>query len=222
MGIIGKLFACLGGLVLITSYRYVPFAYTIRFHAIAIKYLFVKRNYYLNNFKVKDSHDLFKPFRTSTYCSLLEMDFFGFHKNNATYATELDCGRIDLVLSKFATYFVRFHQKNRRFPFVPLGSIEFHFLKDIKPFQAYTCESRILTWNEKWIFALHIFKVGKKVCTFAVSKLVFKDGRVTIKPEEVINSCGYDTTKLEAVRARNFKLVTSMVDATELLELQFE
>ncbi|GMG39874.1 unnamed protein product [Ambrosiozyma monospora] len=132
--------------------------------------------------------------------------------------------RAELSLNRFGTYLVNQVDKKGAsgFPYIPLGSLVIHFLKDIKPFERYVMDSRILTWNEKWVFTLTVIRVGNRVCSISVAKMVFKNGRITIRPKEIIEGCGYDLKALEDVRARNFKLVTEIVDATELLDLKFK
>ena len=49
------------------------------------------------------------------------------------------------------------------------------FKKEIAPFQSYTIQTRIWTWNEKWLFLQHRFIDDKQqeYC-IATSKIVFK------------------------------------------------
>ncbi|VEU19323.1 DEKNAAC100850 [Brettanomyces naardenensis] len=211
--------------IAVTSYKYLPLVYFVRFYAIPIKYLrFRKSPKNLKKFSdtvANSSMSLFGPVTRHTYCAPLECDFFGFHKNNATYQTELDLNRTEVLLAKLYPFFLRFHEKTGRYPYVPLATIGIYFLKEISPFQSYSIENRILGWDEKWIFVLSKFLVGERVVCLSVGKLVFKDGRKTIKPADVIEDCGYDREKIEKVRAQNLQYVKSFVDPQDFLDLTF-
>ena len=81
----------------------------------------------------------------------------------------------------------------------PLGSVMTIFKRELKPFQRYQIRSRILGWNEKWLFVLSRFEFSdrnKTLAAIALSKYVFKFNKVTIPPEEAIKICGLDTLKI--------------------------
>ncbi|ODV86375.1 hypothetical protein CANARDRAFT_6854 [[Candida] arabinofermentans NRRL YB-2248] len=206
------------GLLGISSVKYLPFVYFIRFYKTAIKYL-----YFTSPPKISSANklDLFIEVRRSTYCCPLECDFFGLHKNNGTYQTELDFCRTETVLNRLQSFFTDFKKQTGRIPYVPLATYSISFLKEIKPFQVYHMDTRILTWDEKWLFTLSLFKVGDRIHSISVGKMVFKDGRKTIAPQEVIAACGYASDDVERVRLANFKYVTGFVDQTELLKAEF-
>lgn len=102
---------------------------------------------------------------------------------------------------------------------VMLGSVNCQFRREIKPYQAYEIWTRVLAWDEKWVyFVSHFVRVGavkrnrsftlqkrrestrrgstkaddlsKAVLATAVSKNVLKLGRATVRPEDVWKAAG--------------------------------
>ncbi|QPG77036.1 hypothetical protein FOA43_004433 [Brettanomyces nanus] len=214
------------GIFAVTSYKYLPFVYTARFYAIPIKYLRFRRSpRHLKAFHdtVKQSKlSLFNSIARHTYCCPMECDFFGFHKNNSTYQIELDLNRTEALLSKLYPYLLDFHNRKGKYPFIPLATVGIYFMKEILPFQRYRVENRILSWDEKWIFVLSEFKVGDRVVAVSVGKLVFKDGRKTINPADIIEYCGYRCDEVENVRLNNLQYVKRFVDPQDFLNLTFK
>lgn len=222
----GKLLALFLGVFAITSYKYIPLVYFLRFYKVPIKYLGLRKDKKsLQQFDAnvkKNKMSLFDPVTRYTYCCPMECDFFGFHKNNCTYQTELDINRSEVILAKLYPYFLDFNKKFGSYPYVPLATIGIYFMKEIKPFQKYRIENRILSWDQKWIFLLSEFKVGDRTVALSVGKLVFKDHRKTIPPSKVIEFCGYSCDEIEKVRLENLKYVKSFVDPQDFLNLTFK
>lgn len=115
---------------------------------------------------------LFQPIVTSSRAPLLECDY-NFHKSNSTFFADLDVTRIHLL----ARLFGRGITKLRKTPhtisgldgvpakggklMVILGGTHCSFRREIKPFQAYEMWSRVLTWDQKWIYIVtHFVKPG--------------------------------------------------------------
>lgn len=92
---------------------------------------------------------------------MLECDY-NMHKSNTTYFTDLDMSRGNISLVLF------------RKPFNPFPGPE-HFImilrgancvwrKEIAPYVAYELWTRVLAWDEKWIYLVfHFVKAGKFV-----------------------------------------------------------
>lgn len=81
---------------------------------------------------------------------------------------------------------------------VILRSVYCSFRREIKPYQRYEVESRVLGWDEKWMYIGSWFlsrsrgKDGKKeVLASALSKYVVKKGRLTVGPARVLEASGY-------------------------------
>ncbi|KAK5246689.1 hypothetical protein LTR20_007376 [Exophiala xenobiotica] len=157
---------------------------------------------------------LFLPAITSTRSPLLECDY-NLHKSNSTYFTDLDMSRGNICLLLFGKAFNPFPGPAHLN--IVLGSACCVWRREIKPYQRYELWTRILSWDEKWIYlvthfveagrfkpARYILKPGsrrtggskedrdasKGVFASSVARYVFKNGRQTVPPEQVLRQCG--------------------------------
>ncbi|RDW67216.1 acyl-CoA thioesterase [Aspergillus mulundensis] len=89
---------------------------------------------------------------------------------------------------------------------VALGGVSCVFKREIKPFQRFEIWSRVLGWDGKWVFVASYFvKAGirvsgrgsdggldwsKDILATSLSRYVFKDGRVTVRPVDVLRFNG--------------------------------
>ncbi|CAG8909370.1 unnamed protein product [Penicillium egyptiacum] len=104
---------------------------------------------------------------------------------------------------------------------IALGGTSCVFKREIKPLQRYEVWSRVLSWDAKWLVLVSYFvKAGthegvmralqkgeqskegldaqKAILSVAVTRYVFKDGRRTAPPEEVLQCVGlYPSTPAE-------------------------
>lgn len=106
-----------------------------------------------------------------------------------------------------------------------LGGVSCTFKREIKPYQKYQIWSRVLAWDEKWVYIASYFvkngvvlptgytlqpsasfgkkgsmdgdEIGKAIFASAISKYVFKKGRKTIRPQEVFEKLNLFSTTLE-------------------------
>lgn len=114
------------------------------------------------------------------------------HMNNGRYTTIMDLGRLDLILRN-GLMRVMFKQKC-----VPvLGSIQMRFRIPLMPFQAYRLESRVICWDDKWVFMEQqfIIKKGKKtgaVAAIGIVKGGFYDqnNRRTVPTQDLLDVLG--------------------------------
>ena len=172
------------------NYKYFPLVYTFRFTYIIIKNLYWKK--FTKNTKI-----LIESTR-HTNCSLFECDFFGFHKSNSTYFTELDLCRTQCVLNS-TNYFINKLSNNESIPFIPLASIHNSFLKEIKPLQNYQMHSKIVSTSDKWVYVMTLFTISngnnnnsntnyiynnRRIAAISIGKLILKDkiNKSTISP----------------------------------------
>jgi hypothetical protein len=112
-------------------------------------------------------------------------------------------------------------KKAERIISVALGGTSCVFKREIKPLQRYEIWSRVLSWDTKWLVLITYFvKAGthksvmrslrkgeerkdgsdaqKAILAVGVSRYVFKDGRRTAPPEEVLKHMGlYPSTDPE-------------------------
>lgn len=216
----------------VSSYKTVPLAYMVRFYWKVTKSLLIKRKQYKktkeNTYGVgKHKLDIFRAVTCHTYASPLEIDMY-MHKSNSTYLVDLDLARTDLVLQVFQKLFMKYwNNENGEFrrqsihncPYIPVGTIQCSFRRELKLFERYTITSSVMAWDDKWLYVLLRFLLSSgKLCAVAVTKYVFKKkGRITMKPREYIAECGLYNEEVEKINTINYELV-SHLESTEGLE----
>ncbi|KAH9232927.1 hypothetical protein K456DRAFT_1838181, partial [Colletotrichum gloeosporioides 23] len=160
---------------------------------------------------------LFLPAISATRSPMLECDH-NMHKSNSTYFTDLDMSRGNISLVLFRKPFNPFPGP-KNFIMI-LGGADCVWRKEIAPYEAYELWTRVLAWDEKWIYLVsHFVKAGKFVpseyamkpsstakkgrsrgntesdpskAVFAssIARYVFKNGRKTVPPEKALLECG--------------------------------
>lgn len=81
--------------------------------------------------------------------------------------------------------------------YVALAGVTALFRREIPPFQKYVLSSRVVAWDQKWVFVVSHFvsdtkgKDGNRTLfASCLSKYVFKSGRRTVAPEIVFAESG--------------------------------
>ncbi|KAL4782018.1 hypothetical protein BJX76DRAFT_349711 [Aspergillus varians] len=162
----------------------------------------------------KPTHPVFVPYSITTSSPLMETDY-NLHKSNSTYFSDLDVSRTALVTRLYSPgvgllskqldgELAEAAKKEGKAPpprkamYVALGSVFCSFRREIKPFTTYEIESRVLGWDQKWMYILSVFvkpatkKDGKrKLYAMALSKYVVKKDRLTVSPERVLRKSGF-------------------------------
>ncbi|KAL2036802.1 hypothetical protein N7G274_010460 [Stereocaulon virgatum] len=107
---------------------------------------------------------LFQPLITSSRSGFLECDY-NLHKSNSTYFSDFDVGRLELLVS-LCGYGIDQTRKdlakegNERFA-TALGGVSCNFRKEIKPYEGFEVWTRILSWDNKWLYVIsHFVKKG--------------------------------------------------------------
>jgi hypothetical protein len=157
---------------------------------------------------------LFAPVVTSSYTPLLDIDY-NLHKSNSTFFVDLDDNRTELMLALFknAVKPLKEGKSTPKARMFNLGGTSCMYRKAIAPFAKYEISSRILCWDQKWIYVVsHFTKPGSNkptklvlgskeeratsenskdsIYATAITKYVFKQGRITCTPESVMQDCG--------------------------------
>ena len=110
---------------------------------------------------------------------------FNMHMNNGRYLTLMDLGRIDLM-ARHGT--LRQARKHRWQPVVAAQTIVYR--RGLKPFQRYSLHSRVVCWDDKFIYLDQRFQTGGKLAASAIVKAaVRRDGR-TLRPRELLKAIG--------------------------------
>ncbi|BCS25973.1 acyl-CoA thioesterase [Aspergillus puulaauensis] len=186
----------------------------------------------------KPTHPVFVPYSITTSTPLLETDY-NLHKSNSTYFTDLDVSRtalvtriyspgVGLISKELDGEFAAAAQKEgkpappRKSIYIALGSVFCSFKREIKPYTKFEVESRVLGWDQKWMYVLSFFlkpagkKGGKRTLyATAVSKYVVKKGRLTIAPERVLRKSGFLPERPEGAAAAATAAITSSSESAD-------
>jgi acyl-CoA thioesterase FadM len=118
---------------------------------------------------------------------------FNMHMNNGRYLTMMDLGRFDLILRNGL---MKLMLKKKSVPI--LGAAKIRYRLPLMPFQPYDLETRVVAWDEKWVFMEQRFIVvsGPKkgaVAAIAVVKGSFYDKqRKAMTPTaEILEALGW-------------------------------
>lgn len=227
MGLTCKIIKWVLGLYLLSSYKSVPGAYFVRFYSAVFPYLLVPLitgNKDTENIRRLQSNKLsaIGYVEYTTYNSPMECDFY-LHKNNVTYFTELDVSRAELMTKIFQKLLI----EGKKYAYIPVANVFTNYLKEIKPFEIYNVSSRIICWDEKWIYVVSRFtkKNNTVLCSFSLTKYVLKDGRKTIPPREALEFCGLYNDEVAKISAENYKTLvekSGFHDTTLLEEMKHD
>ncbi|KAI5301809.1 hypothetical protein KEM56_001339 [Ascosphaera pollenicola] len=154
------------------------------------------------------SHPIFTPVSMLSHTPMTEMDY-NFHKSNSTYFSDLDISRttlvthlytpgLQLVSRELDTH--RNEMGNKKYPgviSVVLGSVYCSFKKAIIAYERYEMQSKVVGWDEKWLYVVTYFLrpekkkgQGKTLLAVGISEYVTKKGRYTIAPARILAASG--------------------------------
>lgn len=109
-----------------------------------------------------------------------DLDFNG-HVNNGRFLTLADVGRMDFVLRSGAA---RAAFRMRALPIV--GDSLAKFRRDLKLFERFDIETRLIGWDEKWTFMEHRFLRHGRVLGVVVIRGLFKGPQGPISPGDFL------------------------------------
>lgn len=104
------------------------------------------------------------------------------HMNNGRYLTIMDLGRFDLVLR---SGILKYMMKQKAMPVLAAAQVRWRL--PLQPFQKYTLETRVVCWDEKWVYMEQRFIIrgGKKDGAVAAIGIVKGSFYHNIKKETV-------------------------------------
>jgi acyl-CoA thioesterase FadM len=126
------------------------------------------------------------PIRTEIRVWPNDLDF-NFHLNNGRYLTLMDLGRFDLTIR---TGLVRAVFSKGWLPVLATASIQFY--RSIGPFQKFFLQTKIVHWDEKWVYLSQTFHCEGKVVASALVKAVFKHKKQTVPVRKLFEFVGED------------------------------
>jgi acyl-CoA thioesterase FadM len=108
-----------------------------------------------------------------------DLDLNG-HMNNGRYLTLMDLGRFDLVVRSGLG---RAIWRRRWRPMV--GSATIRFRRALLPFQRFELKTRVVCWDEKWIYLEQRFVVGGHAVAIGLVKGLFRGPEGNVAPSVV-------------------------------------
>ena len=143
----------------------------------------------------------FKP-RITNACEPQSLTFivlpndldFNLHMNNSRYMAIMDVGRIDLLIR------THLFQEMRKINAMPvLSTAKMRYRISLQPFQRYRLETKLVCWDEKWMYIEHRFIIadGPKagaVAAIGIVKGVFysADTKETVPTKKLLELTGME------------------------------
>lgn len=109
------------------------------------------------------------------------------HMNNGRYLTFMDLGRVHLVAQ---AGLMREVLRRRWMPV--LAAAEITFIRSLEPFDRFELVTRIVTWDEKYVYMEQIFERDGKRCAHAFVKGLFLSRGARVSNAEIVRAIGYD------------------------------
>lgn len=110
----------------------------------------------------------------------LDLDF-NRHVTNGRYFTMADVGRMDYVLRSGA---FRVALRHKAAPIV--GDVWGKFRRELRLFEAFEIHSRMLGWDDKWVFMEHSFVRNGRVLGVVIMRGVFRSAKGLVHPQEFV------------------------------------
>lgn len=108
------------------------------------------------------------------------------HMTNARYLALMDLGRMDLIIRSGM-----WRQVFRERWQAVIGASLVRYRRPLKPFQAFTLTTRLLAWDEKWLYIEHRIEAdGILACQTIVRGAFVRSGGV-VPPADVAAAVGF-------------------------------
>lgn len=141
--------------------------------------------YVLLSYRWRSPIALFETSRLHLRVMPGEIDF-NLHMNNGRYFSAADIGRLDWGL-RSNLWRSAFRHGWR----AVAGDSNARFSRSLQPFQRYELQSRLLGWNEKWLFCEHRFVRHRQVYATVLVRYLFISTRGKVPPAVVLTKAGY-------------------------------
>jgi acyl-CoA thioesterase FadM len=108
------------------------------------------------------------------------------HMNNGRYLSFMDLGRVHLIAQLGLLGEV---VRNRWKPV--LAAAEINFIRQLAPFQRFELVTRVVTWDEKYVYMEQRFESGGVLCAHSFVKGLFLSGTAKVSNASVVALTGY-------------------------------
>ena len=138
----------------------------------------------LSFFKNRPKAPLLSTIRSSYRVRLLDLDANG-HMNNVKYMKYLERGRVELMVQTPWLNLTYGHKARTL-----IANAEINYIKELKPFQPFTVETRISAWDDRYVYIEQRFMNNDVIFTTAASRMAIVDRRThqRISPLELFAS----------------------------------
>jgi len=108
------------------------------------------------------------------------------HLNNGRYLGIMDLGRLDLIIrAGFYRILLR-----RRWGLV-MGGCLMRYRRQLGPFQRYRLVTRLIGWDERWLFVEHRFETRQGLHAIGLTKLILMENGRSLPMPKVLERLGY-------------------------------
>lgn len=104
------------------------------------------------------------------------------HMNNGRYLSLMDLGRLDLMM-RMGVMRQLFKLKWRPV----IGSLTIRFRRSLDPFQRYVIHTRLVCWDEKWMYLEQRFERDGETAAVAFVKGLFLQQDGSVPPQAVVD-----------------------------------
>lgn len=111
---------------------------------------------------------------------------FNIHVNNGRYLSFADLGRVDWFIRSGCLQVAREHKA------IPvIGDATARFMKQLKAFDRFYVETRLLGWNHKWAFLEHkILTKDNQIAAIVVVRGMFWSKKGGLPPQALLEATG--------------------------------
>jgi acyl-CoA thioesterase FadM len=108
------------------------------------------------------------------------------------YLPIMDLGRINIILQ---AGLLNAFLKNKWVPVSRVATIRYRY--PLKIFQKYVLKSKIIYWDDEWVWTEHKFERNGKTTAVGITKITFVGPNGMVPITEVIEAYGHQVAKLE-------------------------
>lgn len=108
-----------------------------------------------------------------------------FHMNNGRYLTFMDLGRVHLVAQ---AGLLRRLLRRRLIPV--LSAVEVNFVRPLRPLQKFDLVTRVLTWDDKYVYLEQRFESRGALCAIATARGLFLRKGRAVAIAQVVRALG--------------------------------
>ena len=128
---------------------------------------------------------LFDESRLSFHVLPNDLDL-NLHMNNGRYLTFMDLGRVHLMAQNGLMAHVR-----RKHWMPVLAAAEITYLRSLNPFDRFDLVTRVMTWDDKYVYMEQLFERDGELCAHAYVKGLFLSGEGRVPNAELVGAIRY-------------------------------